>query len=810
MAQPANQHEAIDLSLIKKEINDVPKLNGDSSNDEKSLLVAMFDQQYKKIIPPSHQADQAYSDAHDDDAMLQQLQQLVHLIPTDVLQQIAHQQNLLMAHNKTQQQLKPDLQQQLTNQLRLNMLQQAQLLTQQPQSLLNNGQKQGDIDTVVAQTHLQLQQQRQLLQQIQLLQHRLLMAPGLVPMANNQISGVSSTELFQLWNELQLQEAKKVKSEYINGNSKEDSRRDGAFNSHSSINTSSRPASSFNSVLSDRKASSAAAAAQLHHSVSNGVSSPYKNKDQSLDGKAVSCNGYSSQDEKTSDDGCSSDLSKILYHHGICIWPGCDSPCDSLGLFLKHVNEEHRQDGRSTAQLRVQMQVVSQLEIQLTKEQNRLKAMKEHLQSQVNYSDTTNECSSTVPKFSTAMSGKNKFQELQSIPSVSEMLSKATYPTDSSAMCSAASKPDVSTSVASRGFNTSFPSITLPNNLHIPAPNTAAAISFANMVMSQALHPVTHLPQTSVAPLLPNSRPRLPTTRLSSRGVGPVRRRMSDKCSLPIGAEIQRNRDFYRYSDVRPPFTYATLIRQAILESPERQLTLNDIYQWFMSTFAFFRKNLPTWKNAVRHNLSLHKCFTRVENVKGAVWTVDDAAFQRQHSLKLTGTANDLESIKVENLQMPDSHSLTSSIMAAFGDNRQALTPSGSGLGSGDVGLTKSGPDDWFSAEDLSVGNGGRASDNSTAPDDLIDDSQDQYTNEGYSDEAVDDIYMNNEPEDWEQSEKEEENGESIVDAATTALLSPDMKMSIQDVSNLVDGSFDDREMVAHERNSVTFSDETV
>lgn len=802
MAQPANQHEAIDLSLIKKEINDVPRLNGDTSNDEKALLAAMFDQQYKKIIPSGHQMDQAYlstnSDSHDDDVMLQQLQQLVHLIPADVLQQIAHQQNLLMAHNKSQQ-LKPDLQQQLTNQLRLNMLQQAQLLAQQPQSLLNNGQKQGDIDTVVAQTHLQLQQQRQLLQQIQLLQHRLLMAPGLVPMANNQISGMSSTEIFQLWNELQLQEANKVKAEYINGNGKDnDSRRDGAFNSHNT-NTSTRPTSSFNSVLCDRKTSSAAA--QLHHSVSNGVSSLYKNKDQSLDGKAASCNGYSSQDEKASDDGCSSDLSKILYHHGICIWPGCDLPCDSLSLFFKHVNEEHRQDGRSTAQLRVQMQVVSQLEIQLTKEQNRLKAMKEHLQSQVNSSDTNNECSSTVPKFSTTMSGKNKFQELQSIPSVSEMLSKATYPTDSSAMCSAASKTDVSTSVAPRGLNTSFPSITPPNNLHIPAPNTAAAISFANMVMSQALHPVTHLSQTPVAPLMPSSRPRLPATRLSGpRGVGPVRRRMSDKCSLPIGAEIQRNRDFYRYSDVRPPFTYATLIRQAILESPERQLTLNDIYQWFMSTFAFFRKNLPTWKNAVRHNLSLHKCFTRVENVKGAVWTVDDAAFQRQHSLKLTGTATELDGIKVENLQMPDSHSLTSSIMAAFGDNRQALTPSGSGLGIGDVGLTKSGQEDWFSAEDLSVGNGGRASDNSTAPDDLVDDSQDQYANEGYSDEAVDDIYMNNEREDWERTEKEEENADSIADAA---LMSPDMKMSVQEDSNFVDGSFDDHEMVARERNSV-------
>ncbi|VDD98136.1 unnamed protein product [Enterobius vermicularis] len=36
-------------------------------------------------------------------------------------------------------------------------------------------------------------------------------------------------------------------------------------------------------------------------------------------------------------------------------------------------------------------------------------------------------------------------------------------------------------------------------------------------------------------------------------------------------------------------------------------------------------------QNAVRHNLSLHKCFARVEqNVKGAVWTVDDSEFYRR------------------------------------------------------------------------------------------------------------------------------------------------------------------------------------
>lgn len=35
-------------------------------------------------------------------------------------------------------------------------------------------------------------------------------------------------------------------------------------------------------------------------------------------------------------------------------------------------------------------------------------------------------------------------------------------------------------------------------------------------------------------------------------------------------------------------------------------------------------------QNAVRHNLSLHKCFMRVENVKGAVWTVDEVEFYKR------------------------------------------------------------------------------------------------------------------------------------------------------------------------------------
>ncbi|XP_028266041.1 forkhead box protein P3 [Parambassis ranga] len=90
----------------------------------------------------------------------------------------------------------------------------------------------------------------------------------------------------------------------------------------------------------------------------------------------------------------------------------------------------------------------------------------------------------------------------------------------------------------------------------------------------------------------------------------------------------------YKYNNIRPPYTYAYLIRWSILESSDKQRTLNEIYNWFTTMFFYFRHNTATWKNAVRHNLSLHKCFVRVEGGKGAVWTVDEREYQRRKGQK--------------------------------------------------------------------------------------------------------------------------------------------------------------------------------
>ncbi|CAG9816596.1 unnamed protein product [Phaedon cochleariae] len=235
-----------------------------------------------------------------------------------------------------------------------------------------------------------------------------------------------------------------------------------------------------------------------------------------------------------------------LYGHGVCRWPGCEIICEDLQAFIKHLNTEHTLDDRSTAQARVQMQVVSQLELQLQKERDRLQAMMHHLH------------------LSKQLGSPEPHKEPATLP-VAKMAPGAALP-----------QPQVGM-----------------------GPMGAAVRS-----------PVLHSPASNVA--------------------GPIRRRLSDKSALSLAGEIQRNREFYKNADVRPPFTYASLIRQSIIESPDKQLTLNEIYNWFQNTFCYFRRNAATWKNAVRHNLSLHKCFMRVENVKGAVWTVDEVEFYKR------------------------------------------------------------------------------------------------------------------------------------------------------------------------------------
>lgn len=69
----------------------------------------------------------------------------------------------------------------------------------------------------------------------------------------------------------------------------------------------------------------------------------------------------------------------------------------------------------------------------------------------------------------------------------------------------------------------------------------------------------------------------------------------------------------------KPPFSFSLLIYMAIEQSPSKSLPVKEIYGWILEHFPYF-SNAPTgWKNSVRHNLSLNKCFRKVERSLGKV-----------------------------------------------------------------------------------------------------------------------------------------------------------------------------------------------
>jgi len=79
----------------------------------------------------------------------------------------------------------------------------------------------------------------------------------------------------------------------------------------------------------------------------------------------------------------------------------------------------------------------------------------------------------------------------------------------------------------------------------------------------------------------------------------------------------------------KPPYSFSCLIFMAIENSSTHKLPVKDIYNWIQSNFPFFRSAPNGWKNSVRHNLSLNKCFMKVEKDqglgigKGSYWCVD-------------------------------------------------------------------------------------------------------------------------------------------------------------------------------------------
>ncbi|PWN24060.1 hypothetical protein BCV69DRAFT_279962 [Microstroma glucosiphilum] len=115
----------------------------------------------------------------------------------------------------------------------------------------------------------------------------------------------------------------------------------------------------------------------------------------------------------------------------------------------------------------------------------------------------------------------------------------------------------------------------------------------------------------------------------------------------------------------RPPYSYSSLIAQAITSSPESRMTLREIYTWISNAYPeLYSMDGPDsqgWQNTVRHNLSLNRTFVKVARTaqdiydscassdpahsqaargKGGWWTIDPSSTTSRSLLLTPGGAD--------------------------------------------------------------------------------------------------------------------------------------------------------------------------
>uniref|UniRef100_A0A8D0CM89 Forkhead box N4 n=1 Tax=Scleropages formosus TaxID=113540 RepID=A0A8D0CM89_SCLFO len=112
------------------------------------------------------------------------------------------------------------------------------------------------------------------------------------------------------------------------------------------------------------------------------------------------------------------------------------------------------------------------------------------------------------------------------------------------------------------------------------------------------------------------------------------------------------SQDLQPKSFPKPIYSYSCLIAMALKNSKTGSLPVSEIYSFMKEHFPYFKTAPDGWKNSVRHNLSLNKCFEKVENKlsgssrKGCLWALNPAKIEKMEEEMQKWKRKDLPAIQ--------------------------------------------------------------------------------------------------------------------------------------------------------------------
>ena len=112
----------------------------------------------------------------------------------------------------------------------------------------------------------------------------------------------------------------------------------------------------------------------------------------------------------------------------------------------------------------------------------------------------------------------------------------------------------------------------------------------------------------------------------------------SENTTPPPYFNDNENDSDFEVSHEKPRMSYAQLIAEALLSRQDRMLTLSEIYQAINRKWPYYKMEVKSWQNAIRHNLTLNPAFTKIprpsQEGRGNFWRIEQGAekiiFKRQ------------------------------------------------------------------------------------------------------------------------------------------------------------------------------------